>query len=110
MTKPKHKQTPKNFFRYFVDEYILFRRDFEIETIASVEHCTKSILELSETNRIQELKRRRLRASYTTQKGLSTIVSFKVIAEEFGKRDYEQSAVAEGTIEADGDTTLITVK
>src|SRR5688500_11231421 len=31
MIQPKIKEKPKTFFRYFVDEYILFRRDFIYE-------------------------------------------------------------------------------
>jgi hypothetical protein len=108
MTKPKHKQPPKNFFRYFVDEYILFRRDFVIETPASVEDCAKALLALAETTP-QDTKNRRLKASCRTARGLSTSMYFKVIAEQQMRQKsiYEESSVAEGTIQSDGDITLI---
>lgn len=42
MTKPKNK-TQRNFFQYFVDEFILFRRDFRIESNLTTKACAKVI-------------------------------------------------------------------
>jgi hypothetical protein len=105
MTKSKHKQPPKNFFRYFVDEYILFRRDFVIETTASVEVCIYQLVELSR----EKDEHSNSRTTAVSIMPLSpTTSSFKIHYAE-PEDSYGQGISVEGSIERDDDgMTLIT--
>lgn len=51
MTKSKSKSPQKNILRYLLDEYVLFRREFVIETSASVQDCATRLDELSYENK-----------------------------------------------------------
>jgi hypothetical protein len=101
MTKPKHKQPHKNFFRYFVDEYILFRRNFVIETPASVEDCANQLRQLSHEKQ-GCWNSRRILVSVTN---ISSTRHFKISTEQPARRVYMESASAEGSIERYIDTT-----
>jgi hypothetical protein len=107
MTKPK--QPPKNFFLYFVDEYILFRRDFVIDTTASVEECVHQLSQLSYEKR-GCLSRQRI-SVYLTHSDMSAIRYFVIKAEEGTKAGKNQTARVEGGIQQVGDDiTFITGK
>jgi hypothetical protein len=111
MTKPKQKHAPKNFLRYLLDKYILFQRDFFIETTLSVEECVKSMLALSQEEREDEFNARRITPYVTTATESTGVVYFIVIAEQQIRSSYVQSANAEGSIESDEErTTRITGK
>jgi hypothetical protein len=101
MHKNKHKQPPKNFFRYFVDEYILFRRDFVIETSASIENCANQLRQLSHEKQ-GCWNSRRILVSVTN---ISSKRHFKISTKQPAKRIYMESASAEGSIERYIDAT-----
>ena len=107
MDKPKHKTPPKNFFRYLLDEYILFRRDFVIETTASVEDCAKCLSDLSGT-RLGWWRSGRVRVFI---KEISDVRHFDIYSERPQRFGYTQSASAEGIIKQDDyGTTLVSGK
>ena len=107
MDKIKRKTPPQTFLHYLLDEYILFRRDFVIETAASIGACEKYM---------RELTYRRTgwfftpRVEVTLHEALG-IRHFNIAIKQRQKRGYSQTANAEGILEyQDSETTLITGK
>jgi hypothetical protein len=108
MTKPKHKQPPKNFLRYFVDEYILFRRDFVIETSASIEDCAEHLHKLNDNGHWFFGSRSII--SSVSLNYVSAPRSFKICAERTTQKAIDMPfASVEGTIERGTNNTTIVV-
>jgi hypothetical protein len=102
MEKPKRQ--PKNFFRYFVDEFIFFRRDFYFETTASPEMIMTVLIKLGYENNTWWWRQRRI---IPLLKNFEGRLHFELIAEQPIKGGYDESAKATGAIYAQNHLTVL---
>lgn len=104
---PKPKRQPKNFFQYFVDEYILFRRDFYYVLEIAPERVVDSLCDLSnedKTSLVYEPKNRLIVPDIVqTSNGWD----FEIIAQQATNNGYNNSATAQGTINNDDSLTYL---
>lgn len=107
MDKVKRKTPPQTFFHYLLDEYVLFRRDFVIETPATIGAIEK---------RMRELTYQRPGWFFTPRVEVYLhealgIRHFNIAIKQRQKRGHSQTANAEGILEyQDSETTRITGK
>jgi hypothetical protein len=110
MQKPKHKATQKNFLRYLVDEYILFRRDFLFLPQVSPEILAEKLDKLDYEKKSSQQRERRIQAHIVKAENQW---HFEILAEQpvSGKNrnytpnnsGYNQTASATGSIYLDDD-------
>jgi hypothetical protein len=90
MIKPKRKPAPKNFLRYFVDEFILFRRDFYFELEIEPEKLIERIRYYRpETNRWWGIE-----SIHTNLEVISDGWKLLIQSKKRGKTDYIETAKA----------------
>ena len=100
MDKLKHKTPPKSFLRYLLDEYILFRRDFVIETPASVEDCVQSLKDL-QNHKHGFLRSRTFNVTLSNSDDIPHFVMLVIHSHDSGRMGElrgDESARAEGAI------------
>lgn len=103
MSKPKRKAKQQNFLQYFLNEFILFRRDFSFVTHLSVENAAKNLRELNFQSQGCWRKRRIL--ADVVNEGHE--YSFEIKTERPSNYSHSQSAKATGMIFTDDDGMTI---
>jgi hypothetical protein len=107
MDKIKPKTAPQTFLHYLLDEYILFRRDFVIETPATIGAIERRLRELNYQRPAWFFTPR---VDVTLHEALG-IRHYNIAIHQRQKRGHSKTASAEGILEyQDIETTRITGK